>query len=159
MSFGWRWADRTNHIHSPYFKWPERSCRAKISWCLVNEVIMNLTSVASLSVSDGVRDHFWPIISKSLESISKFWTRLVSSTHTVMSLFECFLCLFLRQAAEDDTIMWSAIQCSYDRIVVEFRGFPSNGRCLFRIIWQNIVQCVFDVRKSSIPELWTRWSL
>ena len=61
-----------------------------MSWCLVNKVTMDLTSVASLSVSDGVRDHFWPIISKFLESISKFWTKFVSSTHTVMSFFECF---------------------------------------------------------------------
>jgi len=72
-----------------------RSCRVKMSWCLVNEVTMDLTGVALLRVSDGIRDYFWPIISKSLESISKFWTRLVSFTHTVMSLFECFLCLFM----------------------------------------------------------------
>jgi len=35
----------------------------------MNEVTMDLTSVASLSISDSVRDHFWPIISESSESI------------------------------------------------------------------------------------------
>ena len=61
----------------------------------MNEVTMDLTGVASLSLSDGVRDHLWLIISKSSELISKFWIRLVSSTHTVMSHFECFLCFFM----------------------------------------------------------------
>jgi len=70
-----------------------------MSWCLVNEVIMDLTGVdltgvASFIVSDGVRDYLWAI-SESLESVSKFWTRLVSSTHTVMRHFEYFLCLFV----------------------------------------------------------------
>ena len=84
MSFRWKWADRTNHIHFPYFEWPGRSYRVKMSWCLVNEVTMDLTGMTSLGVSDDIRDHLWPIISESLELISKFWTRLVSSTHTVM---------------------------------------------------------------------------
>jgi len=159
VSFGWKWADRTNHVHSPHFKWSGRSCKAKMSWCLVNEVTMDLTSLASLSVSDSVGDHFWPIISKYLESITKFWIRLVSSTHTVMSLFKCFLCLFMWQAAEEDSIMWSAIQYSCDRIVVEFKGFPFNGSRLFRVIRQNVAQCVVDIRESPIPELWTCRSL
>ena len=34
-----------------------------MSWCLVNEVTMDLTGVVSLSVSDDVRDYLWPIIS------------------------------------------------------------------------------------------------
>ena len=127
--------------------------RAKMSRCLMNEVTMDLTSVASLSISDGVRNHLWPIISKSSESISRFWTRLVSPTHTIMSLFEYFLCLFVWQAAEEDSIMRSVIHCSCDRIVVEFRSFPSNGSRLFKVIRQNVVQCVVDVRESPIPEL------
>ena len=52
-----------------------------MSWCLVNEVIIDLTGVASLSVSDGIRDHLWPIISESSESIAKLWTRVVSSMY------------------------------------------------------------------------------
>ena len=79
--------NRTNHVHPPYLKWSGRSCRTKMSLCQMNEVTIDLTSVALLSVSDGVRDHLWPIISNSSDPISKFWTRLVSSTHTVMSLF------------------------------------------------------------------------
>jgi len=66
----------------------------KMFWCLVNEVTMNLTGVASLSVSNGIRDHLWLIISQSSESIFKFWTKLVSSTQTVMSFFECLMCFF-----------------------------------------------------------------
>ena len=66
-----------------------------MSWCLMNEVAMDLTGVASFSVNDGVRDHLQPIVSELLEPITKLWTRLVSSTYTAMSLFECFLCLFM----------------------------------------------------------------
>jgi len=66
-----------------------------MSWHLVNEVTVDLIGVASLSVSDGVEDHLWPIIFQFLESISMFWTRLVSSAHTIMSLFGYFLCLFM----------------------------------------------------------------
>ena len=55
----------------------------------MNKVAMNLTGVASL------RDHLWPIISKSLELVFKLWARLATFAHAVMSLFECFLCLFM----------------------------------------------------------------
>jgi len=61
----------------------------------MNESTMDLRGVASLSVSDGVRDHLWPIIFKFLESISELSVRLVSSAHTVMSLFECFVLLYV----------------------------------------------------------------
>jgi len=158
MSFRWRWADRTNHVHFSYFKWPGRSCRAKMPWCLVDEVTMDLTGMTSLGVSDGVRDHLWPIIPQSSELISKLWTRLMSSTHAVMHFFEYFLCLLLWQAVEEDPIMRSTIQCSCDRIVVEFRSFPSNGGRLFGVIRRDVVQCIVDVWESPIPELWVCWS-
>ena len=48
-----------------------------MSWGLMNKVTMDLTGVASLSVSDDIRDHLWLIIFKSSESISELWTRLV----------------------------------------------------------------------------------
>ena len=48
-----------------------KKLRAKMSWCIVNEVTMDLTGVTALGISDGVRDHRWPIIPQTLESISK----------------------------------------------------------------------------------------
>ena len=46
------------------------------------------------------------------------------------------------------------IQYSHDRIVVEFRGFPSNSSGLFKVIRKNAIQCVVDVRESPLPELY-----
>jgi len=92
---------------------------------------MDLTGVTSFGISDGVRDHLRPIISQSSESIPKLRTRLMSSTHAIMRFSEYFLCLPLRQTAEEDPIMRSTIQYSRDRIIVEFGGFPSNGSRLF----------------------------
>jgi len=66
---------------------------------------MDLTSVTSFGVSDGVRDHLRLIISQSSESILKLRTGLMSSTHTIMRFFECFMCLLLPQTAEEDPIM------------------------------------------------------
>ena len=67
----------------------------KMSWFLMNEVDMDLIGVASLSVNDGVRDHLWPVIPQSWESIPKLRARLMSSTHAIMRFFEYFLCLLL----------------------------------------------------------------
>jgi len=102
--------------------------------------------------------HRLAIIPQSSESISKLRTRLMSSTHAVMRFFEYFLCFLLWQAVEEDPIMRSAIQCSCDRIVVEFRRFPSNGGCFFEVIRKDVVQWIVDVRESPIPELWACWS-
>ena len=51
--------------------------------------------MASLSIGDGVRDHLRLVIAKSSKPVSELGSRLVSSTHTVMSFFECLLCLFV----------------------------------------------------------------
>jgi len=51
--------------------------------------------------------------------------------------------------------MRPAIQCSCDSIVVEFRGFPSNDNCLFRVIGKYVVQGKVDVWESPIPGLQT----
>ena len=66
----------------------------KIFWCLMDEVTVNLTDMTSLSIGDGVRDHLQPVIAKSPKSVSELRSKLVSSAHTVMSFFECLLCLF-----------------------------------------------------------------
>ena len=151
MSFEWWWADRADHVHPPHLKWPGRGCRAEISWCSMNEITMD---VASFGISDGIWDHLRPIISQSSESISKLRTRLMSYIQAIMHFFEYFLCLFLRQTAEEDPIMRSVIQCSRDRIIVEFGGFPSNSSRFFGIIRQDVIQGIVDVRESPIPRLW-----
>ena len=56
---------------------------------------MDLTGMTSLGVSDGVRDHLWPIIHQSSESIPKLRARLMSYTHAVMRFFEYFMYLLL----------------------------------------------------------------
>ena len=49
----------------------------------------------------------------------------------------------------------SAVQYPRDRIIVEFRGFPSNGRRFFGIIRQDAIQGIVDVRESPILRLWS----
>ena len=66
-----------------------------MSWCLMDEVTMDLTGVTSFGVNDGVRDHLGPIIPQSTESIPKLRARLMGSTHAIMRFFEFFLCLLL----------------------------------------------------------------
>ena len=66
-----------------------------MSWCLMNEITMDLTGMALLSISDDIRDHLRPVVSEFSESISKLWTRLVSSAHTVVNFFEFLLYLFM----------------------------------------------------------------
>jgi len=61
----------------------------------MDKVTMDLTCMKLLSIGDGIRDHLWLIIAKSYELVSKFKSRLMSSAHTIMSFFECFLCLFM----------------------------------------------------------------
>ena len=61
----------------------------KIFWRLMYEVIVDLTSMASLSIGDGIRDHLRPIVSKSSKPVSDLRSELVSSTHTAVSFPEC----------------------------------------------------------------------
>ena len=37
----------------------------EMSWCLMDEVTVDLTGIASLSIGDNVRDHIRPVITKS----------------------------------------------------------------------------------------------
>ena len=37
----------------------------KMLRCLMNKVTVDLTCMTSLSIDDGIRDNFWPIIAKS----------------------------------------------------------------------------------------------
>ena len=67
----------------------------KMSRCLMDEVTVDLTGMASLSIGDGIRDYLRPIVAKSSKPASELRSGLVSSTHTIMSFFECLLCLFV----------------------------------------------------------------
>jgi len=67
----------------------------KMSWCLMDEVTVDLTDMASLSISDGVKGHLRPIVAKCSKPISELRSELVSSTCTVMSFFERLMCLFV----------------------------------------------------------------
>jgi len=67
----------------------------KMLWCLMDKVIVDLICMATLKISDSVRDHLRPIIAKSSKPVSELGYGLVSSAHTVMSFFECLMCLFM----------------------------------------------------------------
>jgi len=62
---------------------------------LMNKVTVHLICMTSLSIGDGVRDHLRPVIAKSSKPVSELRFRLMNSAHTIMSFFECFLCLFV----------------------------------------------------------------
>jgi len=66
----------------------------------MDEVTVDLTGMASLSIGDGVRDHLRPIVAKSSKPVSELRSGLVSSTHTVVSFPEGFLCLFVRKTVK-----------------------------------------------------------
>ena len=63
----------------------------KTSWCLIDEVTVDLTDMVLLSIGDGIRDHLWLIIAKSSKLISELGAGLVSYAHIIMSFFECLL--------------------------------------------------------------------
>ena len=67
----------------------------KMSRCSIDEVTVDLSCMASLSIDDGVRDHLWPIIAKSSKPVSELRAKLVSFARTIMSFFECLMCLFV----------------------------------------------------------------
>ena len=66
-----------------------------MSRCLMDEVVVDLTGMASLSIGDGIRDHLRLVIAKSSKPVSELRSGLVSSTHTIMSFFERLLCLLM----------------------------------------------------------------
>ena len=67
----------------------------KMSWCLMDEVTVDLTGMASLSIGDDVRDHLRLIVTKSSKPVSELGAGLVSSACFIMSFFECLMCLFV----------------------------------------------------------------
>ena len=67
----------------------------KMSWCLMDEVTVDLTGMASLIIGDGVRDYLRSTIAKSSKLVSELGVRFVSSACTFMSFFERLLCRFM----------------------------------------------------------------
>ena len=55
--------------------------------------------------------------------------------------------------------MRSAIQCFCNRVVVESRGFPSNGSYLLGVIRQYAIQDEVNIKKSSMLRFETYQSL
>jgi len=64
----------------------------KMSQCLMDKVVVDLTNMTSLSIGDGIRDHLLPLIAKSSEPVSELGSGLVSSAHTIMYFFKHCLC-------------------------------------------------------------------
>jgi len=56
---------------------------------------LDLKSITSLSIGDGVEDHLRSVIAKSSKPVSELRSRLVSFVHTVMSFFERLMCLLM----------------------------------------------------------------
>ena len=109
ISSGCQRNDRSDNIHSPHLKWPWGGCWMKTLQRLMNKVTVDLTCMTSLSVGDGIRDHLRPIIAKSSEPVSELGYGLMSSAHTIMSFFKCFLCLFVWKTLKRNFIIRSAI--------------------------------------------------
>ena len=61
----------------------------KMSRCLMDEVTVDLTGLASLSIGDDIRNHLRPIIAKSSKPVSELGSGLVCFIHIIMSFFEC----------------------------------------------------------------------
>ena len=68
----------------------------KMPQCLMDEVTVDLTCMASLSIGDGVRDHLQPIIAKSSKPVFELGSGLVSSAYNDMSFFERLPCLYVK---------------------------------------------------------------
>jgi len=61
----------------------------------MDEVTVDLTGMALLSISNDVRDYLRLIVAKSSKLISELRYKFVSSTCTVISFLEHLLCLFV----------------------------------------------------------------
>ena len=61
----------------------------------MDEVTMDLSGMASLSIDDGVSDHLRLIVAKSLKPVFELRSGFVNSAHTIVSFSECLMCLFV----------------------------------------------------------------
>ena len=100
MFFGSWTSDGSDDIHAPYLKRLGRRCWMEMTWCIMDEVTMNLIDMTPLRIGDNIGNHHWPVVAKYSESVPKFGFELVSSVRAIMSFPEGFLCDFVWKAAE-----------------------------------------------------------
>jgi len=158
MTFCWQGADRSYDIDSPCFERPRSNSQMEQLWRLMYKVCVNLTGFTPLHIFDGIDYHGWPIIPKPVQSFLKFRTWLMSSTYTVVHLFKHFLCFQIREATEQDAIIWATVECLYYQIIVETERPSSNRSRLFRVVRQYFMQSIVNKGKSPISRFEIRWS-
>ena len=66
------------------------------------------------------------------------------------ALLKHFLCLRIRKATEEDTIIWATVEHLYYWIIVETERPSSNRSCFFRVVRQYVMQSIVNERKSPI---------
>jgi len=71
----------------------------------MDEVAMDLTVMASLSIGNSVRDHLRSIVAKSSKLVSELGSGFVSSAYTAVSFPECLLFFFVQKSAENNFII------------------------------------------------------
>lgn len=57
----------------------------------MDEISVDLASVASFCIVDGVRKHFRPVVSHSFDLVAELWTGFLSFTCVIVSFFEDLL--------------------------------------------------------------------
>lgn len=90
-----------------------------IFWQFMYEISMNLTWSSCPLICNCIRDHFWLIVTQSLESIPEFRFKLISSSSAVMGFFECFLRFISRETPELNPIISLLIQYFSSEIIVK----------------------------------------
>jgi len=125
------------------------------------KICMDLAGFTPLCIFDGIGYHGWPIVTKSVQSILEFRTWLISSAYTIMRLFKYFLCFWIREAMEQDIVIWTMIEYFYYRVIVETERPSSNRSYFFRVIRQYIMQSIVNEENhqslglKSIEVTWT----
>lgn len=66
----------------------------------MNEVFVDLTSVAMLCILDGISEHLRPIITYSLDSIAKLRAFLMGPTRAIAGFLSGLLRFFDREVTE-----------------------------------------------------------
>ena len=77
----------------------------KVPWGLVNEVTMNLISMASSCIGDSISNHLFSIITKPSELVPKFGSGLMSSTCAIKGFFERLLRFLPQKIPQQDSII------------------------------------------------------
>ena len=111
----------------------------------------------SYQLSLGHLDHEELLIRRVLELQMKCFTKVfikTSSNNALLSIPSVPLFVIGSEARSRHAI---DVQCSRDRIIIEFGGFPSNGSRFFGVLRQDTVQDIINVRESPVSRLWAGW--